>query len=332
MARLENKPWKMCVWIPGIFILLFTISMPVQASIPGWAKVPNRDSEKVIWGIGSGNTFDRAKRKALSSISGKINREVKSNLRQLYKERPSEAFRTYNVSAKLNASDLDQIQHRTVKSSKTGGLYWIEIKMQKDLIAAFVRSNWQSVHDKVDKRLQAMAQLSSLEQLVQAPSLTKKVKKAEMMVIQMQLLDKHQETSESMVFYEQAYDRLLAIQKNYEVRLVNHDVSEEFKQVLENQLTKSGLRVTDVPEDKVSSSIEIESEMALDQDDRGAYLCALTMKIVSFDQNRQELASSEYSAKGRSYEDENDAIKKAASSLRVKLKRMPLEAILNLDE
>lgn len=318
-----------------ILFLVGVFATPTFASIPGWAKVPNKDTENVIWGIGKGKTFDQGRRKALSSSARKINKKVKKILREVYQKRDNDVFRTYNVSAKITISDLDKIQYKIVKSSQKDTLYWIEVKLDKKNIANHIFKKWQLIHLDIEKQMSIHHQLSSIEQLVRAPVWLKKIKKAEMMIFQIEFLNKKKKFPEELMFYSNSYRSLLNIQDSSEIFFVGEGTSEEFKTVLKQQLMKSGLKLSNDYQKDVGlldkSSIEIVTDMKLDQDDRGAFLCSMKLDIISYNDNRKIIANSEYFVKGRSYDDESDAIKKAASSLRTKLKRLSLDEILNIN-
>jgi hypothetical protein len=105
-------------------------TQPVQ-KIPDWATSPPTDTASSIYGLGEGNSLEKARQNALRDIAGKLETHVRSETENRDYLRNNQLSSSFQQTIQTQVKDTKLVSYETVKSAQVNGKTWILVAMSR---------------------------------------------------------------------------------------------------------------------------------------------------------------------------------------------------------
>jgi len=172
-----------------LFVIGFHTTMAVAEALPHWVSNPPHDSQRWMYGIGSGPTLQQAQQDALKNIAGKLMTNIKAvtESRAISRNGLSTQSFEQNIQTYVNATHLSSFNTISTASYQYG--YFILIRMSRSNFVRNTRMRLEQLNQTIAIGARDAEKARNLRRFVAYRSLLPKINNAEELGILLQSAD-----------------------------------------------------------------------------------------------------------------------------------------------
>lgn len=156
---------------------------------PKWVEEPPSDNTEFIYGIGSGESLEKAQQASLSNISSKLATVISSNITantSVSQGKVSSQF-SENITAKSLDTKLSNFE--TVKTEAQGGVIYVLTRMSRPAFVKNTLSHLSSLDQELDGNISLARKQSKLQEYLALANAQVKIQEATDLVYLLQATD-----------------------------------------------------------------------------------------------------------------------------------------------
>lgn len=135
-----------------------------KREIPRWVENPTEDDAEYIYGIGSGNSLDRAKQSALSNISEKLATVVSSSISASTSVQQGHVSSNFSQDIQAKTFDTKLTSYEIVKSVSQEDVFYVMVKMSRSAFVKDTQARLKIIDDRLKNKVAQAGKVSKLQQ------------------------------------------------------------------------------------------------------------------------------------------------------------------------
>ena len=290
-----------------------------RAEIPVWLTSPPLDSAEVIYGVGSGYSYDEAKQSALKEISGKLITEISSKSNIEISQYNDSVSRSANEQVSSRTVEMQLSNYKVLKSEQVGNEIFVQLSMSKPAFINSTSSRLKEVDDKIKSAMRNVSKKTKLQQLIVVQELEPSINKARSLVLLLQAAGVKQNTDKYLSYYsgvlEKSKELLHKLRFSVSANGALRGIAEQLVAMLNNENISVSISNKKNADAHIRVDGAINSSILFSQ-----HIAQIKLTFKVSDKNSRVIAVREYELSGASVSNKNNAIESAVKSLGNKFK------------
>ena len=295
-------------------------SKPVKvASIPPWVLKPAADTNRTIYGIGSGFSYNEAKKAALKDITEKLMTEISSQSKSELSVHNSSVSRSANEQINTHTVETQLSDYKVLKTQQVGSELFMQVSMSRIDFIKSTSSRLKELDDKIKNTMRSLSSKPKLQQLIATQDLKPEITKARSLVLLLQAAGGPQDTDKYLAYYgnslKKSNDLLYNLRFNISASNNLKNLAKHLTALLHNENISASLSKSRNGDAHIYISGGIKNAIMFSQ-----HIAQLKISIKTSDRNNRVISVIEYESSGSSASNSNSASASAIKNMGQKLK------------
>lgn len=302
-------------------------------ALPDWVKLPPKDNNEAIFGIGSGNSFESAKKNALADIAAKFNANVKESYVSTQKVLNGKVSSDTTIDTQVEIQGTKLNHFRVTQSKKEESLYWVLVELDRQAFAKNMYEQWFRLDGEISNLMSQIGTTPSLLYINLIDTSLIKVEQLKAVLVQLNFLQGQESFKALFTLYNNHQNLLSKLKDNQFVYLNLQNVHQAIAAMITKQLTSRGVKLVDSSkhENTLYTAIKVTTKHEQYIDDRQAHVSQLEIYFQTDSPDGEKIGANSFSARGRDYNSATGSFNKAITGIQQQLKRLSLNTLLNIN-
>ena len=308
-----------------------TGSKQTKLVMPAWVVMPPSDNGKVIFGIGSGYSYNEATQAALKEISGKLITEISSQSQSEMSVHDDLVSRSANEQISTRTLETQISNYKVLKSERVANEIFVQVSMSRQDFIKSTSSRLKELDDRIKTTMQQLAIKSKLQQLVDVQMLLPSVEQARTLVLLLQAAGGKQDTDKYLSYYNGVQEESQALLKRISFNISASSGMKSFAKqlavLLQNENISASLSNSKKADAVIHIAGDVNSSIMFSQ-----HMANIKVTTRVSEKNISGGLLREFESTGSSLSNKKNAIESALRSLASEIKKNGVLASLGLIE
>lgn len=308
-----------------------TGSKQTKLVMPAWVVMPPSDNSEVIFGIGSGYSYNEATQAALKEISGKLITQISSQSQSEMSVHDDVVSRSANEQISTRTLETQISNYKVLKSEQVANEIFVQVSMSRQDFIKSTSSRLKEIDDRIRATMQQLARKSKLQQLVDVQMLLPSVEQARTLVLLLQAAGGKQDTDKYLSYYngvqEESQALLKKISFNISASANMKGFAKQLAVMMQNENISANLSSNKKADAVIHIAGDVNSSIMFSQ-----YMANIKVTTRLSERNISGGLLREFESTGSSLSNKKNAIESALRSLASEIKKNGVLASLGLIE
>lgn len=180
-----------------------TSSQTMKVSMPAWVLSPSSDTSEIIFGVGSGYSYNEAKQAALREITSKLIINISSHSKSELSVHDALVSRSANEQISTRTVETQLTGYQVLKSEQMGSEMFVQVSMSRPDFIKISSSSLKEIDGKIKAMMQDYSRKSKLQKLMIVQRLIPSIDKARTFVLLLQAAGAKQDTDRYLSYYNE---------------------------------------------------------------------------------------------------------------------------------